>query len=320
MTTQEDYNINLAESQQIKAKLKKLAKKKAFNRIIIEFLKNADGVWNNEERARRIEECATKVGLTEKDGKVLFTHANFCRDRLCNVCAWRRQVKFLAQTSPIIDILLQRGYQFIFATITIENVSEKDVEKGLDKLLLSYNKLIKQRKIQRSWQGTIRSTEITYNEEKNTYHPHLHVLIAVKSEYFHNKKLYVSQGELKKRWKELTGMENPVIDIRTIYGHKTDAELETIKYALKPSKNEKALTVFATKLKNRRLISFTGVFADIRKALKLTPIEEIEQNEILSQGEKINSILFEFDATGGIYNYYKTIEFINEKNTKGMIY
>ena len=32
--------------------------------------------------------------------------------------------------------------------------------------------------------GYIRAMEVTYNQEKDTYHPHIHCIFAVKAQYF----------------------------------------------------------------------------------------------------------------------------------------
>ena len=53
-------------------------------------------VLNN--RAEKVENCATWLtyGKTTKAEFKLF-YANFCRDRLCPMCSWRRSLKIFSQ-------------------------------------------------------------------------------------------------------------------------------------------------------------------------------------------------------------------------------
>ncbi|WP_394405379.1 protein rep [Streptococcus sp. 20-1249] len=43
--------------------------------------------------------------------------------------------------------------------------------------------------------GYLCSVEVKHNEKENTYLPHIHVLLMVKSSYFNSKKNYISQEE-----------------------------------------------------------------------------------------------------------------------------
>lgn len=307
---QANYSTENADCQRITEKLKKLQKKKAYNKYIIEFLYENNEIKNNIFRAETIQKCANHVGLSIINDMCIFTHADFCHDRLCNICAWRRQVKFLAQTNPIIDLLIQQKYKFIFATLTIENCKAEEINKTIDLLLNAFSKLTKQRKIKRAWKGIIRSLEITYNEKLNNFHPHIHCLIAVDENYY-NSVDYISQEELQNKWSMLTHKELSIVHIQNTYGEDTKSQLEVLKYSLKPTKAAAALKIFATKLNHRRLISFTGIFAKMRQELKLTPIEDINitNEDIPPTQTKIHSFLYEFDVTGGVYKFYNSIEF-----------
>ena len=45
----------------------------------------------------------------------------------------------------------------------------------------SLNRLFKYKKVAKNVLGFLRGTEVTVNRKKNTYHPHFHVLLFVKS-------------------------------------------------------------------------------------------------------------------------------------------
>jgi hypothetical protein len=131
----------------------------------------------------------------------------------------------------------------------------------------------------------------------------------VKQSYFSNSGEFVSQQELCDRWQKSLGIDYiPICDIRKV----TDAErgaVETLKYAFKPSFEDDALSSFFYVLKGRRLVSFSGVFADVRKLLKLSSFEDILTDDIAStKGRQFECMLYKFDTTGGVYSFYEKIK------------
>ena len=301
-----NYNTTKYKSQVTKI-LHKAKIKKEYNQDVISWLISQ----NETEKALKISHCASYIGITDIQGIAKVVKADFCRERICHVCAWRRQSKFVAQMLPVIEHLQLRGYDFLFATLTLKNVPYEALEKTIDLLMKGYHKLHRKTKIKRSWEGITRSLELTYNEETDTFHPHIHLLIAVKQEYFKNPDLYISQEELCQTWKDILNLDYmPLCDIRKV-NDTGEAAVETLKYALKPSKNEKALSAFYNILKGRRLVSFTGVFAQMRKALKLSTIDDLEDDipQEIKQ-TRTTFTLYKFDVTGGVYSYYKDLEMI----------
>ena len=66
--------------------------------------------------------CGTSIGLTY-DG--LIASANFCRNRFCPTCQWRRSVKLFRQNYECFEWIKAQhpGCRFIFLTLTVRNVS-----------------------------------------------------------------------------------------------------------------------------------------------------------------------------------------------------
>ena len=219
---------------------KKLIRKKRENRHVIDFF---DSI-KEHERADNIRHCGDHVGITTIDGVAKIVKADFCRERLCYVCAWRRQARFMAQMFPVIDLLCKQGFQFLFATLTIKNKSYTELQSAIDALMMGYEKLRHRRKVARGWAGMVRSVELTYNSKQDSFHPHIHILIAVRPEYFNRNDLYISQVELAEIWRDCLGVEYiPVVDIRKV--DSTDkACVETLKYSLKPGKAKQAFDAF----------------------------------------------------------------------------
>jgi plasmid rolling circle replication initiator protein Rep len=306
MYLQDDYITDTYECQ-VEKIIEKARVKKGYNAQVISFLEGR-GDW---KRAERIRECATYLGFTNIDNIAHIVKANFCRERLCSVCAWRRQARFVAQMRPVLQ-RLESDYQFIFATLTVQNVPLRDLRDTVDSMLIAYDKLLKHRKVRRSWCGKVRSLELSYNSDTDTFHPHIHMLIAVKPEYFELNGLYISQNELCYHWQECLQCDYiPVCDIRRVSDNMRGA-VETLKYGLKPSKGETPLQAFADVLRGRRLVSFSGVFADVRRLLKLSSFEDVLTDDVLGGATRIEYILYKFDATGGVYNYYDRLYYEKE--------
>lgn len=288
---------------------KKLLIKRNININTVNWLKDEQDI----NRALRIEECGTYIGFYKEENIPKIVKANFCRERLCAVCAWRRQAKFISQMKPILNSLINDGYEFLFCTLTIKNCKYDELEKGLNTILEAFSKLRKRRKIKRNWTGMCRSVELTYNHKTNTYHPHIHILIAVENDYFKNKDKYITQEELSCIWKECCNIDyRPICDIRKV--NDTDkGVVETLKYSLKPSNYEESLKAFHYILSGRRLISFTGIFSQRRKELKLLDFENnlLDEIEIKNKVNKTYDV-YKIDCTGGMYKFYRTFKLEGE--------
>lgn len=311
-----DKNYYTTDSEKKQAKiLKKIALKKAENKKIIQILDELEPrIGNRDYEKYLLENCATFVGLVNDNGIIRIATSNFCRKRICAVCAWRRQIRFVTQMRPVLD-LITNNFDLIFVTLTVKSCKSDEVKSNIDVLLNGFRNLTRLTRIKKAWKGMIRSIEVTYNTEKSgkEYHPHIHALVAVERDYWHSKD-YITQKELCRLWQNVACLEyTPVCHIERVeqnQANKERAALEVIKYALKPSKlTAEVVETFITSMAGRRLISFTGVIAKARKALKqldydtyLTDIEEMTKN-------KYQGTLYKFDPTGGLYKYYRTIEF-----------
>lgn len=297
------YTMEPTESQQ-KRILQKLAAKKQTNKKVIEILEKE----HQKNTATKIQHCATFIGFTNVNGEQKIGTANFCRERVCSVCAWRRQMRFIAQTLPILEYLA-KDYDYIFLTLTLKNCSYDELDDQITKLLKGYDKLLHRKEIKAAFGGCIRSLELTYNEKKRTYHPHIHMLAAVKKDYWHSG-AYITQKRLCQLWAEVTEIDyKPVCGIQKVHDdQKQNAALESLKYAFKPSIIcEDVIKAFLYKLKGRRLISFSGAFKRARKEFKLLDCERYLLDTEKPLKRNFEGILYEFDVNGGVYKYYKTI-------------
>ena len=148
---------------------------------------------------------------------------------------------------------------------------------------------MKYKKVSKNILGFIRATEVTKNEMMNTYHPHMHVLLFVKSDYFKgDKDNYLSQEEWTKFWKKAAKLTyTPIVDIRAVRTkNKSESDpngmrkaiLETAKYPVKPidfdEENLQTVDDLYSGMYRKRLIAFGGIFKEIRKELFLDDVED----------------------------------------------
>lgn len=302
---QSNYNTRDYKSQ-VKRIICKLATKKRANENVIEWLRSRGA----KRTAYNIENCARNVGVTDVNGIARIVKADFCRERLCAVCAWRRQARFTAQMQPVLKGLSNEGYRYIFVTLTVRNSTLGDLKKNIDDMMNAFATLRHRKRIKESWSGCVRSLELTYNKLSGTLHPHIHCLVAVRPEYFDTRfGLYISQGELRSMWADCLGIDYlPQVDIQAV-DDECGASIEVLKYALKPTDEPQALEAFYTVLKGRRLVSFCGVFADMRKRLKQSDFDRILTDvDELQKGVSYVYELYSLDVTGGVYKYYKEME------------
>jgi len=133
--------------------------------------------------------------------------AIFCRKRLCPLCSWRRSVQIFHNVHEIITHpdFTKHNPEFVMATLTIKNCKAEELPQTLDRLLGAWRMLtVNDRQIfRRSFLGTFRSLEITYNAKEETYHPHIHFLAAVEPGYFKKDNSdYISHERLKEIWSD----------------------------------------------------------------------------------------------------------------------
>lgn len=234
------------------------------------------------KKSERMRECAQWLAFHRKEDGTLKLHdARFCRVRLCPICQWRRSLKTFAQMSKVLDIAKADGYQFIFLTLTMRNCTADALSDELTHILLSFNRLMKYKDVQKAVNGYYRGCEVTHNIRTDEYHPHLHVVLAVRPSYFSHS--YISHDKWVALWQRALQVQyTPVVDIRKCRGG-AKAIAEACKYAVKPSDilnfddwdmTVDTLRVLDKALENRRFVGLGGILKEIHKKLHLDDMEE----------------------------------------------
>lgn len=256
----------------------------------------------------RVTSCGETLRFVQnQDGSLKLYQAYFCKNKLCPMCNWRRSMKYAYQTSRIVDEAIKQSPKgrFLFLTLTVKNVEGENLNSTISQLTKSFDRLFKRAKVQRNLLGYLRSVEVTHNENDNNYHPHIHVLMMVKPNYFSGRgNNYITQKEWGDMWSQsLKVSYTPMVDIRTVKETGKGlrgAVLETAKYPTKPIKldveNKQVVDDLYNGLYRKRQLGYGGIFKEIKKRLALDDAENgdlvhtSDDKENISKGTEIVAI------------------------------
>lgn len=255
----------------------------------------------DKKKSQRMNDCGTFLEFKKSisTGDMKLHTANFCKIRLCPMCMWRRSKKIFAQMSQIMDYAQKNNpnADYLFLTLTIRNVEAAELSSAIDLLVGGYNSLFKQKAVKNAVLGAYRALEITHNNNirskaYDTYHPHLHVILMVDKSYFKKRSgAFITQEQWQALWKQCIKADyEPIVHIEKIQ-EKVGKDgraytvakgvAEAAKYPIKDDSifikgktadkavDDKVIETFDRAMAGRRLISYRGEFAKIKKALNL---------------------------------------------------
>ena len=220
------------------------------NKQISEILTQAfiDLEW--ERYAERSGDCLNWLEFLEclKNSKhrKRLSRGNFCRLRICPSCQTRKAYKEFDTMKRVAmrTLELHPTMKFLFLTLTVPNIPLEKLRDELTHITASWHKLIRRRGVSPVIKGFHRAIEITYNYERNDYHPHLHIILAVNSRYFKSDE-YIKHERWQEMWMESTGYTEDRIgsklqvNIKRLKADKNGSEIdvggiaEACKYSLK---------------------------------------------------------------------------------------
>lgn len=268
----------------------------------------------NYKKAQNVRSCGEILKFKKReDGSLKLEQAWFCKSRLCPMCNWRRSIKHSRQVIKIVDEAVKKHPKgrFLFWTLTTKNVFTGDELKDeLARMNAAFDRLMKYKKVEKNMLGYLKATEVTVNSKDGSYNQHLHVLVFVKSTYFKSNDNYISQEELTDFWQKALKIDyTPIVNIKAVKAKANKKEqnviaavYETAKYPVKSidyltdnhEENLQRVDDLEIGLKRKRLISFGGIFKEIRKELQLDDVEtgdliktSSEEDEELTTGQVI---------------------------------
>ena len=272
-------------------------------------------------RLQSLKECADALCfLQDAEGKRRLKSANFCRIRVCPMCNWRRSLKLFSQVSAVTDaILAEKKVRFIFVTLTIQNVRGDVLRDTIDQLNKAFKYITDKhqtfaaaQKLKENLLGYMKAEEITYNAERDDFHPHIHAILEVRPSYFDSG--YIKQKDWTALWRAALGVDyDPLVDVRNIKGGTAKAVAEVAKYPVKMDsilkiadrdRAAKALTQLYAAIFRRRLVTFGGDFKEYRRRLQLDDVETGDLTHVETEEKTFNAVaqvLFRWRADVGAY-------------------
>lgn len=300
------------------------------------------------DKARRVSECANYTEFQRHDpdgqhsGPWLTLHtANFCRNRLCPMCGWRRSLKMGSQAREVVAEANRQkvsrdgvAYKWLLVTFTVRNVTGPELGRTIDQIHKAAHNMAKTKRWKAAVKGWLRATEITHNTDVksasfDTFHPHLHFLLCVNSRYFKSAE-YIPQKEWKAMWERAAGLNyDSQVNVKAVKDLENDptkesktslggALAEVTKYVCKPQgvvtwENPemavRTVLVLDRMLDGRRLTSWGGVLKEAAAKLKLDSIEtgDLVHVESESEDKDANAIAdyVAFNWSVGVSDYLK---------------
>lgn len=244
----------------------------------------------SESKLERILACNDFIQIKEsKNGTTKVHKSNNCEDRFCPICAKKKSLKLAAEVFPIIKwIYKEHDKRFIFVTLSSPNVKKEE----LNDTIKLYNTAFHRLQDFPEWKnlkGYIRKLEVTYNEKRDDYNPHFHVIFAVNKTYFTDSRQYIKQERWLEMWRKATrlGEKIKVIDIRKIKDKNSNdllkGALEVAKYSAKSQdylKSDEIFDVFSRVLKGKRLFVYGGLFKTGKQKLVAGELDEYKEKDI----------------------------------------
>ena len=266
--------------------------KKIKNQVLQKIIRNKV----SKEMFQRIEYCGSFLEFhSDISGEVKkLVKANNCENRFCPICAYKKARKEALKLSVLIKSL-EKDYKFLFLTLTAPNVTSDNLGDEIKLYNESFKRLTKLKPFMSAVVGYVRKLEVTYNHDLETYHPHFHILLAVKNSYFSGA-YYIKRDEWLEMWKSAKRDDTITqVDVRKLDLSLDDKGiLEIAKYSAKDSdylKSQDIFDVIYKALKGKRLITYNGVFKESVKEFKKGNLDNYIETDMT---EYIYRILYQW--------------------------
>ena len=268
-------------------------KKKASQKLykLFQIARGSDETVITASALDRLNHCAEHLVFKQCPNHSAEKHlakGDFCRNRLCPICNWRKSLKMFSQMSEIVEKMTDdnRDLRFIFLTLTVKNCKGDELSDTIDQMNKAFKFMTDKTKrsisVQKYILGYFKALEVTYNVKEDTYHPHLHIVLAVPDSYF--TRGFTKTEKWADIWQKCLGVDyKPVVNVQSVDTADKGVICEISKYATKgeylldgipEQQAAQAVGVLAKALKSRRLVTFSGLFREVRKFLQQDDVED----------------------------------------------
>lgn len=268
--------------------------------------------------------CCDHVTLfINNDGVPELSQIFFCRQKYCPTCSRRKSLKAFAVGMKLFNEL-QREYSFLHVVLTVRNCSADGIRDTV-RLLYKQSSAMLRSKLCAGFKGVLRCLEITYNEERGDFHPHLHCLVAVRKSYF-TSRVYVSVESLRSEWADRMGQTTASVYMSRIR-EPEKAIAEICKYCVKPLQLEGVpvhiYEILYTQTKHVRHIQSYGVIRDTLAKLKLDfeetsdvdveySLDDFDVGDFFEKGRRV---AYSYDRSSKCYRPAEIVANLREKHS-----
>lgn len=277
-----------------------LERKKEYNKyknysLLVADLIQKSLYLKDTEKDTHLKQCGTRLFF--KDNTLVA--ANFCRERICPMCQYRRSMKLFAEMLKCAELMENDGYRFIHIVLTIPNCTHSELNDTVDILYKSFGKFMKYKSVKKAFKGSLRALEISYNAGNCTFHPHLHCLFAVKKSYFNDSKVYLSYEKIRSIWSNCCNYDKLLqVSVSAVKSGDWQGVAEVTKYCVKPFDYSQdtvsglaILDALGYTLKGRRFLQKYGI---IQKYYKIASSSVTQSEKEMSGNDDIIEQMFDF--------------------------
>ena len=281
--------LQLMENKSLEESLTKPTQKKMMMNDFINFMED------KPLKLDRLKECGNfiKFQSSEDKTKFMLSGGNFCNNRFCPFCSWLKAKRTAFELLELIKVVeYKEKFAFLFITLTAPNVPKEKLREEIEEFNVSFKRLFQTKEFKVFNKGFIRKLEITYNEERDDYHPHFHLVVAVNKSYFTSRN-YMSKKRLLELWqraKRDTSITQ--VDIKPCRMDTVKQVMELATYSAKQGdlyKSKEIFDGFYEGLFRKKLLVYNGIFKEYKKKIEvgeIDPAEVIELNQLLEEATK----------------------------------
>lgn len=233
-----------------------------------------------------LRDCGTLIGL-DSTGRI--KRSNFCKSRICPICQWNKSIRTFSKNMRIVEYIGENR-DYIMITLTVENCALGKLRETLEDMSYAFKKMHQLKAWKNAYEGYVKTVEVTFNDEMQTFHPHMHIICLTREGYFDKDEgIYIPQKKLCEMWNKYFNQRHMIVDVRKVRARDKEgiagAVAEISKYALKMSKafqndDEVVIAELITATDGVRMTSTGGKIKDVAKMLKIDLENDDDYDEV----------------------------------------